>query len=142
MKEHLLELSQNALESMNRGDFESAAKALNELLEQQPNWEHGGGVYNLACCLEELGLYDDAKQKFEQALNYEPRNPIFLGGLASFLYLHGDPREAFAKHLALIKLERSLGNEAKVLSIARALRTLGQRIGLPPAAVDGLIDES
>jgi hypothetical protein len=81
-------------------------------------------------------------QKFEQALNYEPRNPIFLGGLASFLYLHGDPREAFAKHLALIKLERSLGNEAKVLSIAQALRTLGQRIGLPPAAVDGLIDES
>jgi hypothetical protein len=48
MKEHLLRLSQNALESMNRRDFERAVKALSELLEQQPNWEHGGGFYDLA----------------------------------------------------------------------------------------------
>jgi hypothetical protein len=40
--------------------------------------------------------------------------------------LHGSPHEAFEKHLALLKLERALGNAAKVSSIAQILRTLGQ----------------
>jgi Flp pilus assembly protein TadD len=142
MKARLLQLSQNALEAMNRKDFESAARALKELLDLQPNWEHGEGAYNLACCLEELGSYAEAEQKFEQALSYEPENAIYLGGLASFLFLHGDPRKAFEKHLALLKLEKSLGNEAKVLSIVQAVRSLGERLGLQPAVVEGLIDES
>ena len=142
MKEHLLKLSQNALESMNSGDFESAVRSLSELLEQQPNWEHGGGLYDLASCLEELGMFDDAKRRFEQALSYEPKNPIHLGGLASFLYLHGSPHKAFEKHLALLKLEDRLGNAAKVSSIAQILRTLGQRIGLPSTTVDHLIEET
>jgi Flp pilus assembly protein TadD len=142
MKERLLELSQSALQSMNRRDFESAARALNELLAVQPNWEHGGGAYNLACCLEELGSYAEAEAKFEQALRYEPENPIYLGGLASFLFLHGDPRKAFEKHLALLKLEKSLGNGAKVLTIVQAVRNLGQRIGLQTAVVEALIHGS
>jgi Flp pilus assembly protein TadD len=142
MKTRLLELSESALQSMNRRDFESATRALNELLTLQPDWEHGGGAYDLACCLEELGSYAEAEQMFAQALNYEPDNPIYLGGLASFLFLHGDPHKALEKHLILLKLEKSLHNEAKVTSIAQAIRSLGQRIGLNTTEVECLLDES
>jgi Flp pilus assembly protein TadD len=141
-QKRLRELHRLAYDAMNRRDFESAAKTLKELLELQPDWEHGEGFYNLAHCLEELGRYEEAKEKLERVLDYEPQNPIFLGGLASFLYLHGDPQDAFEKHLALLRLERSLGFRERGKQTAIALRALGRKLGMAPQTVDQLIEEA
>jgi Flp pilus assembly protein TadD len=72
---------------MNDHNFEKARKLLDTIVTEQPNFEHGGAFYDLGCCLEELREYGSARQAFEKAISYEPANPIYLGGLASFLYL-------------------------------------------------------
>lgn len=64
MKDHLIALYQDAVASMNAGDFEQARKLLNTIVIEQPNFEHGGVFYDLGCCLEELKEYGSARQAF------------------------------------------------------------------------------
>ena len=64
-------------------------------MKEQPDWEHGFGFHYLAGCYE-MGKLELAEKCYNAALQYEPANPILFGGLASFLYLHGEPEKAFA----------------------------------------------
>lgn len=76
------------------------------------------------------------------ALQYEPENTIFLGGLASFLYLHGEPEKAFEAHLQLLKLEKMAGNVADVESLKTPLRALGEKMGLSQIEVTDRINRA
>src|SRR5713101_2028982 len=90
MKSHLIETDRKALQLRNTGHLKEAAELFATIVKEQPDWEHGTAFYNLAGCYEDLGELTLAEQCYRDALRYEPKNPHFLGGLASFIYLHGD----------------------------------------------------
>jgi Tfp pilus assembly protein PilF len=94
MSSHLVDIERRALEARNAGDIREAARLFATIAKDQPDWEHGTAAYSLACCYEDLGELALAEQYFREVLKSEPENSYFLGGLASFLYLHGDPSEA------------------------------------------------
>lgn len=102
MNDHLIDLEDRALAVKNQGDFEQAAALFEQLLREEPSWEHGYGFFSLAECYEELGRYGDARSAYDKALQSSPDDPIILGGFASFLYLYGNPQEAFQAHLRLL----------------------------------------
>lgn len=139
---YLVELEQRALNLRNSGRLEEAAELFAKIVEDQPDWEHGLGFYNLATCYEELGRLKQAQEGFMAALQYEPENTIFLGGLASFLYLHGEPEKAFEAHLQLLKLEKMAGNVADVESLKTPLRALGEKMGLSQIEVTDRINRA
>src|SRR5436190_21573905 len=96
MKSHLIDIERKALQLRNTGQLKEAAELFAVIVKEQPDWEHGMAFYNLAYCYEDLGELALAEKCYRDALRYEPTNPYFTGGLASFLYLHGDTDEAFA----------------------------------------------
>jgi Tfp pilus assembly protein PilF len=85
----LLQLEQRALDAMIAGHLKEAATRYAEIVAQNPGWEHGTALYGLACCYEDLGELLLAEECYRRALSYEPENPTFIGGLTSFLHLHG-----------------------------------------------------
>ena len=107
MKLHLVELEKEALLRMNAGHKQQAVERFAQIIKEQPDWEHGEASYHLACCLEDLGEIQKAKQSYLQAIQYGPGNTFLWGGYASFLYLHGDPQEAFDAHVKLLGIEKN-----------------------------------
>ncbi|MGY8637240.1 tetratricopeptide repeat protein [Bradyrhizobium sp. 14AA] len=85
----LLELEQRARNAMNAGRLKEAATLYAKIVAQDPGWEHGEALHSLAGCYEDLGELVLAEECYRRALSYEPENPTFIGGLASFLHLHG-----------------------------------------------------
>lgn len=85
----LLELERRALGAMSAGNLKEAVALYTEIVAQNPGWEHGTAQYCLAACYEDLGELTPAEECYRKALSYEPENPTFIGGLASFLHLHG-----------------------------------------------------
>jgi Flp pilus assembly protein TadD len=140
MINRLVELERKAFQLKNSGRFAEAAELLSVIVEAQPDWEHGEALHNLAQCYEDLGRHELAEKLYRAALDYEPANDIFLGGLASFLYLHGKPEDAFDAHLKLLTIQRSQGSE--VGSIMVALNALGERMGWSRAMIAEKIEKS
>jgi tetratricopeptide (TPR) repeat protein len=140
MSHHLVELEQRALDLRNSGRLEEAAELFARIVEEQPDWEHGMGFYNLAGSYEDLGRLELAEKSYMNALRYEPTNTIFLGGLASFLYLYGDPDKAFEAHLKLLKLEKLAKHMTDVESLKIPLHTLGRKMGLSEVEVTDRIN--
>jgi Tfp pilus assembly protein PilF len=130
MRADLAKLEQEALSLMNSGDIKQAAELFSRIIEQRPDYEHGQTLYNLAGCYEDLGQLDEAKRYYLRALEYGPHNEIILGGYASFLYLYGDPQQAFDAHLTLLRLERSNRNSQGAERTVIALKELAKRLGL------------
>lgn len=85
----LLELERRALGAMSAGNLKEAVTLYTEIVAQNPGWEHGTAQYCLAACYEDLGELTPAEKCYRKALSYEPENPTFIGGLASFLHLYG-----------------------------------------------------
>lgn len=115
---------------MNTGQKKRAAELFSAIVSEQPDWEHGEAFYSLACCYEDLGELDNAEESYRRALQYEPKNPYFLGGYASFLYLHRDSQSAFEEYLKLWKVESHSGNKVQAEKTMIGLRELGKRLGL------------
>jgi|GEM_PF-1700129 len=132
---HLIDLEQRALGFRMAGNIEEAAKLFSALVEEQPDWEHGIGFYDLAGCYEDLGKLELAEECYNAALRYEPANPYFLGGIASFLYLHREPEKAFAAYLELLRVAKVNKDEKEVESLITPLKALGKKMGLSEAAV-------
>jgi tetratricopeptide (TPR) repeat protein len=135
MNHHLIDLERRALGFQNSGQFEEAAKLFSAIVKEQPDWEHGTGFYNLAGCYEDLGKLELAEECYNAALRYEPANPYFLGGLASFLCLHGEPEKAFNAYLELRRVEKMNRNEKEVESLTTPLMVLGKKMGLSESEV-------
>jgi Flp pilus assembly protein TadD len=127
---NLTELEKKACQLRNAGRLKEAAKIFSLIVYERPDWEHGTAVYGLADCHEDLGEFELAEARYREALRYGPTNPIFLGGYASFLYLHGDARQAFAVHLDLLLVERTNRNQMGIENAIVSLRSLGKRMGL------------
>lgn len=87
MRHHLLDLKRKALDFRSSGRLREAAELFSAILKEQPDWEHGAGYYDLAGCYEDLGQFELAEECYNAALRYQPANPYFLCGLASFLPL-------------------------------------------------------
>jgi len=118
---------------MNSGKKEQAVELFSAIIKQRPDWEHGLTFFNLAGCLEDLGQLEQAEQSYQRAIKYGPGNPIIWGGYASFLYLHGDPQDAFEAHLKLLRLERACCSEPsseQVETITIALTSLADKLGM------------
>jgi Flp pilus assembly protein TadD len=125
----LVEIQRKALQFKNSGRIAEAAELFSVIVEEQPNWEHGNAVHDLAQCYEELGCLELAEKFYRAALDYGPTNDIFLGGLASFLYLHGKPEDAFDAHVKLLQAERSQGFDTGIETTMIALNALAKRLG-------------
>ena len=126
---NLLQLWRKAFALKNAGDPQSAIPLLEQLLQLQPDWEHGHGFFDLAQCYEGIQKIADAKSAYERAIQNSPTDPILLGGFASFLYLHGEPRQAFDEHVRLLALERKRGDANGMSATTTALKSLGSRLG-------------
>jgi tetratricopeptide (TPR) repeat protein len=131
----LVELEQEALKAQNAGRLRDAIARYEELVGREPKLGAWHGHYSLACCYEDVGDLASAEQSYRKALTYEPQNPTFLGGLASFLYLHGDPAESFRYHLALLRFELAHGCDLRAKQIVEVLTTLGKKMGLSDNAI-------
>src|SRR5690349_3927613 len=133
MASHLVEIERRALQAKNKGRLREAAELYAAIVTESPGWEHGMALYNLAGCYEDLNELPSAEKYYRTALAYEPTNPIFVGGIAAFLHLHGDPIEAFNLHLSLLNLQRRNGDQAGAQSTVKAIHGLAKRIGLSEA---------
>jgi tetratricopeptide (TPR) repeat protein len=85
-----------AVKLMQKEQWTEAIELFVDILADNPGFEHGYAWYDLACCYEDAGDVTKAKSSYKCALEYDKANPIFLGGLASFLYLYGDPQESLS----------------------------------------------
>lgn len=130
MTVNLLSIEKRAMSALNAGNFDCAITFFRELLKAQPDYEHGLPHYYLAHALEETGDIKAAREEHEKALSFSPDDPIWLGGYASFLYLHGAPNEAIDAYVRLAKAERLLNPKADVSDIAQALAALAEKAGL------------
>ncbi len=137
---HLVDLEERALRLRNSGRIEEAAELFATIVKEQPDWEHGIGFYDLAGCYEDLGRLELAEQCYRAALRCQPANMYFLGGLASFLYLHGESEEAFSAHLELLRVEKINRDEEGAKRSINALRLLGKKMGWSDAAVSDKIN--
>jgi tetratricopeptide (TPR) repeat protein len=125
MMEHLVELEKKALQAMNLGDFTHAIKLYEEIVRENPQWEHGQAFYDLALCYENIGDLQKAEENYLRALEIQPKYYIFVGGYAEFLEQHGDPRAAFEFFAKLFR-----DGDAPDLDIIKSkLHILGARIG-------------
>lgn len=135
----LLDLDHKARTLANGGHLREATDALVELLDLQPDWEHGRGWYDLAGWYEDVGDIEKARQAYQQALTYSPHDSIFAGGYASFEYLHGDPQQAVELHLNLVRIERRMKSAAGYDGAVQGLRAAAARAGLEDADVEELL---
>lgn len=138
----LLQLWHQAVNLKNVGEWKSAADLFEQILKVQPNWEHGYGAFNLAECYEELGRISDARSVYVRAVHGTPTDRTLLGGLASFLFLHGDPQEAFDEYIRLLVLERKHRDDNGMSSTKTALRSLGSRLGWSNEETESRITEA
>ena len=121
-----IELEQIAIKYQNKGEFEKAAKYFEKIINLNSDYEHGFCYYQLASCLEELGILAEAEKNYLKSLEHVSDDDIRLGGYASFLYLYGDPIEASFKYLELIKLkkQRKLDYENCIIALKALLKKI------------------
>lgn len=112
------------------GKLREAVELYEALLKECPNFEHGHANYDLAGCYEDLGEYTKAEQHYRVALSIDPPNPIFLGGLASFTFLHGDPQESLNLHLKMLRLNISPRGPKARNDLMGVIRKLADRVGV------------
>lgn len=135
----LKDIEKMGLDALNEGNYELAINCFRKIIDIQPNYEHGGCYYHLACLYEDIGELSLAKNSYEKALEYMPDDEIYFGGYASFLYLHGSLEDAFSAYLKLLKLENSRGrNVARTLE---GLNSLAEKIGLSHEQLCAKINE-
>jgi tetratricopeptide (TPR) repeat protein len=112
-----------AMKLRRSGQISEAIEQLEFVLRAHPHFEHGFANYDLAGCYEDIGQYVKAEQQYREALSINPDDPMFVGGLASFTFLYGDPKESLDLHLKLLRDEstREIGRRKQLLDIAEKL---------------------
>lgn len=135
MSENLRDIERRARFLQREGKLSEAISLFMQILRVNEGWEHGLCCFEVASCYEELGNTAMAYQYFKRSLAFEPESDLFLSGLASFLYVHGTPSEAFDTHLELVGLLARHRSDDR-LSVARtALQELGKKLGMSDVQV-------
>jgi tetratricopeptide (TPR) repeat protein len=124
-----IELEKKGIAALNQKKNQEAVELFEKITQISPEYEHGMGFYNLACSLEEVGEINRAQKAYEEALFYLPDDRIRMGGYASFLYLHGNAREAFEAYLKLLKIYIKDNDSVGILGCRQALHSLGHKMG-------------
>jgi len=135
----LISLEGRAIALQRSKSYQDAARLWETIIEADPEWEHGLAHFSLAGCYERLGEIVKSKEQYLEALRDE-LHPLYLGGLASLLYLHGGAEEAFETYLQYLQLEAFNHASAELIrEVAPALWALGERLGLSRVAIDDRI---
>ena len=142
MGSHLIELERRALRARKLGHIKEAAELFSAIVKERPDWEHGIGLYNLARCYEDLGKLQLAEECYDAAIRYQPASRDFLGGLASFLYLHHAPEKAFNAYPTVLEIYRIDKDQEAVASATTALRALGRKMGISEDGVTERINKT
>ncbi len=137
----LMTLEKEGIMAVQRGDYTSAIHLFSKVLELSPDYEHGMIHYNLACAFEDSGEIDAAETHYLKALEFYPDDPVRLGGLASFMYLHRKPADAFDAYFRLLKLQLEQGLTQSAEKSVMALMTLGEKLGWSKEEMSGRIEE-
>lgn len=135
----LVDLWRRSLEMKSAGQWNAAADVIARILREQPDWEHGYGAFNLAECYEQLGRIGDARTAYESAASRASSDRTLVGGLASFLFLHGEPSEAFDQYVRLLILDRKQEDEVGMSAASAALRALGAKLNWSTEEVESRI---
>jgi tetratricopeptide (TPR) repeat protein len=118
-----------AIKLRTEGRVAEAARQYEALLHEYPYFENGHANYDLAGCYEDLGEYAKADRQNREGLSADPQNLMFLGGLASFTLLHGDPNESLQLHLKLLQEDDKYRNPAAREELLTVIRDLAVRTG-------------
>lgn len=118
---------------MEQGCLRQAIDLFLEIVSERVDWEHGQILFDLACCYEASGCPIEAEDYYRRALCLNPHDPYFLGAYASFLYLHGNPSEAYKAYLDYIKAEQY--NKRIIDECMPALLVLASRLSLPDSSI-------
>ena len=135
----LIDRENRAMAYIETGDNEKAAAEYEALLQEFPEWHNGRGWYNLAGCYEDLGRLKEAESAYRRGIPYDPNNPLLVGGLASFLCVHGNARESYEQHLKLLSINSQNGDEGAAADNRLVLRELGKRLGLSDGSIEQAI---
>ena len=81
------QVEQQAFQLKRAGNYVEAARLFQAIVDRIPNWEDGGGAFDLAFCLEEVGDLEGAAKAYELAISCDPTNKIFLGNYESLMKL-------------------------------------------------------
>lgn len=103
---NLPKLYNSAIKKIRQKQYKYATDELKAICMIQPDYECGYAYYNLARALHKLEKCSDASNAYLAAIKQDSKNEIFWGGYASFLFLHGNPQEAFNAYLQLYRIER------------------------------------
>jgi tetratricopeptide (TPR) repeat protein len=114
MTNDLIDLERRGLDLRNAGRLREAAELFSRIVEEQPDWEHGTGFYDLAVCYEDLGEIQLAEQAYKE--------------------------RAFGCYLLLLEVDRINKDDAGVKASETALRALGEKIGISQVEVDERIN--
>ncbi|MEZ5901335.1 MAG: tetratricopeptide repeat protein [Hyphomicrobiaceae bacterium] len=125
-----------ALSCQSSGDWKRAVELFEAIVAQQPDWEHGLAWSNLAGCYEELNELPAARNAYEQAMKFSRRDLMIWGNFASFLFLHGDIKEAFDEHLRLYGAAVQGGDADTAQTVILALQTLAPKLGWTNEDID------
>ena len=142
MQGNLMQMEQEALQSRERGDLVEAVKLYLAIVDEEPAYEQGMIFFDLAGCYEDLGKIELAMEAYRRAAIHGKGDPTIVGGLASFLYLHGDPREAMERYLELLKIENKAKDTDGIQSTKEALEELAKRAGVSEEFLTNKIREA
>ena len=76
--------------------------------------------------MEDLGQYELAGEFFRKAVGWDIENSVFLGGLAAFLYSHGNAAEALNAHLQYIEIVGE--NSILAMNVDSTIKELRSRV--------------
>lgn len=138
-KSELITLSDLAYRHIRKNEYSAAAEIFMKIVEAEPTWEHGTAAYSLACALEETGDFTRSRIYYELALNCNPIDEHFLEGFASFLFLNGDPMEAFEFIIELLRKNRF--SQKHLEGRRYVLETLANKLGWSIKELNSRIEE-
>jgi CHAT domain-containing protein/tetratricopeptide (TPR) repeat protein len=127
---------QSARDLYNQGDYSSAAKLLQQIIQQSSDLEKAAALSNLALVYSQQGNWSEADRAIDQSLALLKNNPDSTALLAQTLHLQGrlqyvQGRSQKALNLwqtsaqAYRQINDSNGEQRSLLRQAQALQTLG-----------------
>lgn len=107
--------------------LEESIDLLQQVLEQQPDWEHGDGWYDLSCMLSQVGKNQEAIECIERALTHQSGHPVFKIHLVDLLSKYGDADIAFQTFLEEVRLNPNIYSDPSYYGPRNeALQLMGQ----------------
>lgn len=127
----LVQYEKDARLAEQAGNLDQAIALLNQLVDLQPDYEHGAPYYQLALLQQAKGDNLSARRCYEYAISYEPSNPIFLSGFAEFLMINSAPEEAlpflheFVRRMEVLGLKPEVEQAQEMIRIMKAKKSEG-----------------